>query len=143
LVGIPGHALKLHKALYGLKQAPRAWAQKLKDTLLDIGFVQITSDQYLYVMTTPGGQKIWCNTHVDDLFLGCNPGPLKDLIIDHLFSTFEMKDFGALSKPLEMELEYNKELGTGTLHQAALIRHLICDNGLTDSNPRFLPTNPN
>jgi hypothetical protein len=106
-LGIPRHAYKLHKALYGLKQAPRAWAQKLRSTLLAIGFVQSTSDQCLYVMQTPGGQNIWCNTYVDDLFLGCNPGPLKDLIINHLFSAFEMKDLGPLSRPLGMELEYN------------------------------------
>jgi hypothetical protein len=143
VVGIPGYAYKVHKALYGIKQAPRAWAQKLKDTLLDIGFVQSTSDQCLYVMTTPGCQNIWCKTYVDHLFLGCNPGPLKDFIIDHLFSTFEIKDLGALSGPLGMELEYNKELGTCTLHQAALIRDLICDNGLTDSNPTVLPIDPN
>jgi hypothetical protein len=42
--GIPGHAYKLHNALCGLKQAPRAWAQKLRETLLRIGFVQSTSD---------------------------------------------------------------------------------------------------
>jgi hypothetical protein len=87
VVSTPGYEYKLHKALYGLKQALRAWAQKLKDTLLDIGFVQSISDQCLYVMTTPGGHNIWCNTYVDDLFLGCNPGPLKDFIIDHFFQT--------------------------------------------------------
>jgi hypothetical protein len=108
--------------LYGLKQAPRAWAQKLKDTLLRIGFFQSSSDQCLYIMTSRGGQNIWCNTYVDDLFLGCNPGPLKDLIIKQLFPTFEMKDLGILTRPSGMELEYNKELGTFTLHQAALIR---------------------
>jgi hypothetical protein len=58
VVSIPGHAYKLHKALYSLKQSPRAWAQKLRNTLLDIGFVQSTSDQCLYVMSTPGGQNI-------------------------------------------------------------------------------------
>jgi hypothetical protein len=94
-------------------------------------------------MTTPGGQNIWCNTYVDDLFLGCNPGPLKDFIINHLFSTFEMKDLGALSTPLGMELEYNHELGTCTLHQAALIRDIISDNGLMESSPRLLPLDTN
>jgi hypothetical protein len=76
VVGIPGHAYTLHKALYGFTQAPRAWAMKLKETLLNIGFVQSTSDQCRYVMTLPGGQKIWCNTCVDDLFLPANPGPI-------------------------------------------------------------------
>jgi hypothetical protein len=94
-------------------------------------------------MTSPGGQNIWCNTYVDDLFLGCNPGPLKDLIIKQLWSIFEMKHLGILTRPLGMELEYNKELGACTLHQAALIRNLISDNGLMDSNPRILPMDPN
>jgi hypothetical protein len=94
-------------------------------------------------MTTPGGQNIWCNTYGDNLFLGCNLGLLKEFIIHHLFSTFEMKDLGPLCRPLGMELVHNKELGTYTLHLAALIRDLICDNGLTDSNPRVLPMYPN
>jgi hypothetical protein len=94
------------------------------------------------VMTSPGGQNICCNTYIDDLFSGCNPGPLKDFIIQPLFSTFEMKDLGPLYRPLGMELEYNKELGTCTLHQAALIRDLSSDNGLLDSNPRILPMDP-
>jgi hypothetical protein len=141
--GTPGYAYKLHKALYRLKQAPRALAQKLKDTLLRIGFVQSSSDKFLYIMTSRGGENIWCNTYVDDLFLGCNLGPFKDLNIKHLFSIFEMKNLGILSRPLGMELEYNKELGTCTLHQAALIRDLMRDNGLMDSNPRILPMDPN
>jgi hypothetical protein len=54
-----------------------------------------------------------------------------------------MKDLGPLSMPLGMGLEYNKELGTCTLHQAALIRDLISDKGLRDSNPRILLMDPN
>jgi hypothetical protein len=93
-------------------------------------------------MTTIGGQNIWCNTYVDDLFLGCNPGPLKDIIINHLFSTFEMKNLGPLSRPLGMELEYNKELGTCKLHQAALTRDLLTDHDMMEANLRVLPMDP-
>jgi hypothetical protein len=139
---IPCHAYKMHKALYGLKQAPRAWAQKLRETLLRIGYVQSTSDQCTYVMSPTGGQKVWCNTYVDDLFLGINPGPMKDSIITELFATFEMKNLGILTRPLGMELIYDKVKGTCTLHWAALIRDLISDNGLLDANPRILPIDP-
>jgi hypothetical protein len=43
---------------------------------------------------------------------------------------------------LGIELEYNKELETCKLHQAALIRDLLSDNNLMDSNPRVLPMDP-
>jgi hypothetical protein len=97
----------------------------------------------LYLMTSPGGQNIWSNTYVDDLFLGCNPVPIKDMIISHICATFEMKDLGILSRPLGMELVYNKEKGTCTLHQAVLIRDLLSDRDLMGSNPRILLLDPN
>jgi hypothetical protein len=143
VVGIPGYAYKLHKALYGLKQAPRAWAQKLKAKRSRIGFAQSISDQCLYVMTLPDGQKIWCNTYVDHLFLAANPGPIKDRIIAELEATFEIKDLGILRRPLGMELEHDTEKGTCTLHQTALIKDLLSDSNLLESNPRLLPMDPN
>jgi hypothetical protein len=51
-----------------------------------------------------------------------------------------------MTRPLGMELEYDHEKGTFTLHQAALIRDLLSDNGLLGStlfNPRLLPMDPN
>jgi hypothetical protein len=94
------------------------------------------------------GQKVWCSTYVDDLFLAANPGPIKDNIIYQLEEAFEIRDLGIMTRPLDMELEYDHEKGTCTLHQAALIRELLSDNGLlgsTPSNPmdpnaKFLPT---
>ena len=146
MVATPGFASKIHKALYGLKQAPRAWAMTLKATMLSIGFEVSTSDQCLYVMNLLDGQQVWCNTSVDDLFLAANPGPIKDKIISQLEEAFEIKDLGIMSRPLGMELEYDHKKGTCTLHQAALIRDLLSDNGLlesTPSNPRLLPIDPN
>ena len=97
-------------------------------------------------MQLPDGQQIWCNTYVDDLFLAAYPGPMKDKIISHLEEAFEFKDLGIMTRPLGMELEYDHEKGTCTLHQAALIRDLLSDNGLlgiTPSKPRLLPMDPN
>jgi Reverse transcriptase (RNA-dependent DNA polymerase) len=46
---LPNHVCKLHKALYGLRQSPRAWYHKLKETLLQIGFVSFNSDPSLFL----------------------------------------------------------------------------------------------
>jgi hypothetical protein len=80
---------------------------------------------------------------VDDLFLVANPGPIKDKIIEELKAAFEIKDLGILRRPLGMELEYDTEKRTCTQHQAALIRDLLSDNNLLESNPRHLPMDPN
>jgi hypothetical protein len=89
--------------------------------------VNSTSDQCLYVMNLPDGQQVWCNTYGDDLFLAANPGPIKDKIISELEEALEIKNLGIMSRPLGMELEYDDEKGTCTLHQAALIRDLLSD----------------
>jgi hypothetical protein len=39
----------------------------------------------------------------------------------------EIKNLGPISRPLDMELEYNKELGTCKLQQASLIKDLCHD----------------
>jgi hypothetical protein len=94
-------------------------------------------------MHLPDGQKIWCNTYVDDMFLAANPGPIKKKIISQLEAAFEIKDLGIMTRPLGMELEYDHEKGTCTLHQAAFIRELLSDNGLLGSNARLRPMDPN
>ena len=43
----PNHVYKLRKALYGLKQAPRAWYDRLKNFLLDLGYVMGNVDSTL------------------------------------------------------------------------------------------------
>jgi Reverse transcriptase (RNA-dependent DNA polymerase) len=45
----PTHVYRLNKALYGLRQSPRAWYHKLRDFLLQLGFVTSTSDPSLFI----------------------------------------------------------------------------------------------
>ena len=41
---------RLHKAAYGLAEAPLAWFKLLRETLLDCGFEEMSSDACLFVL---------------------------------------------------------------------------------------------
>ena len=66
-----GRVLKLHQALYGLKQASRAWHQRLRDTLLDLGYAQSSADECVYVRK-PGLNIEIISVYIDDLGLFAN-----------------------------------------------------------------------
>jgi Reverse transcriptase (RNA-dependent DNA polymerase) len=71
---------KLHKALYGLRQSPRAWYNKLKDTLLQLGFLTSTSDPLLFHFHQ-GSDLIYLLVYVDDIILtGSNPSLTQHII---------------------------------------------------------------
>ena len=94
---------KLRKALYGLKQAPRAWFDKLKHSLLQIGFVNSKADNSLFIKYT----KVSCVfilVYVDDIIItGSHNKEVCNLIII-LNRVFSLKDLGNLHFFLGIEV---------------------------------------
>jgi hypothetical protein len=59
----------LSKALYGLKQAPRAWYERLRDFLIEKGFIIRKVDTTLFTKKLNG--KIFiCQVYVNDIIFG-------------------------------------------------------------------------
>ncbi|RDX94368.1 hypothetical protein CR513_23256, partial [Mucuna pruriens] len=59
---------KLNKAIYGLKQALRAWFDRLKSTLLQLGFKASKSDPSLFIQSIDS-MVVYILVYVDDIIV--------------------------------------------------------------------------
>ena len=63
--------MQLEKSIYGLARSPGNWFHTIDPVLVDIGFVPLKSDTYVYVYNREG-VKIILRLYVDDLLLAGN-----------------------------------------------------------------------
>lgn len=99
----PNHVCRLHKSLYGLKQAPRAWFSKLSGYLKQLGFTASIADNSLFVRQT-SSSIIYVLVYVDDIIVTGSSSSLTDKLITDLGSAFAVKDMGALTYFLGVEV---------------------------------------
>ena len=84
---VDGKICKLKKALYGLKQAPAMWNQRLKEFLKKHGFIQLKTEQCVFVDSE---KTMILAIHVDDgLLTGSNPNKMKKFLVQ-LSSEFKV-----------------------------------------------------
>ena len=127
---------KLNKALYGLKQAPRAWYTELRQHLLDVGFRSAISDSSLFTYKS-NNVLLYLIVYVDDIIVtGNNPLAL-DTFVSQLASRFSLKDLGALSYFIGVEVLAHPQ---GIfLSQKKYIQDLLCKTNMEDAKPVATP----
>lgn len=81
---------KLNKALYGLKQALRACFDKLKATLIDLGFISVVISINLS-FNKNSGKIIYIQMYMDDILFTGNDMQLLDTSIQDLNAKFALK----------------------------------------------------
>jgi hypothetical protein len=121
---------KMNKSLYGLKQSPRNWNHVIDEWFKDYGFVVSEADPCLYVKRTELGRNgamsilivlLW----VDDLIIcgssAADIGEFKKAIS----TRFNMKDLGALSYILGMEITRDRGARTLEITQKAYIEKML------------------
>ena len=99
----PNHVCKLWKAIYGLKQAPRACYHELRQFLLSYGFHNTYVDTSLFVFNN-NGTILYLLVYVDDIIITSNDAEAVQTFIQLLSQCFSLKDLGALSYFLGVEV---------------------------------------
>lgn len=104
----PTHVCKLHRALYGLKQSPKAWFHHLTTFLLDLEFVNSTSNHSMFIYKF-GSNILVLLIYVNDIAIFGSSRLLIDQFIAFMKSEFSMKDLGPLSYFLGVVLLPNSD----------------------------------
>ncbi|KAL0332846.1 UNVERIFIED_CONTAM: Retrovirus-related Pol polyprotein from transposon TNT 1-94 [Sesamum calycinum] len=107
----PGHehlVCKLKKLLYRLKQSQRQWYKRFDSYMLQIGYKGSEYDCCVYVKSLDDGSSIFLLLYVDDMLIAAKNMydvlALKAL----LRQEFDMKDLGAVTKILGMEIHRDR-----------------------------------
>jgi hypothetical protein len=115
------YVCKLLMVLYGLKQSPRLWQEKLRNTLIKLGFQPLKADNCLYINKA----GVIIVTYVDDMLItGPNP---KDIaaVKKALQDEFEMDDMGPATYFVGVRIVRNRANRTITLIQDAYIHKIL------------------
>ena len=99
----PQHVCRLHKSLYGLKQAPRAWFDRVASQLLHLGFKASMADSSLFVYHSHQ-LIIYLIVYVDDIIIIGNSSSQVSHLVTAFSQAFELKDLGALSYFLGIQI---------------------------------------
>jgi hypothetical protein len=132
----PDFVCHLHKSIYGLKQAPRAWFTRLAHALLNIGFLASQVDYSLFIYHH-GSIHIFILVYVDDIIITGNHNATITALIAMLQLDFAMKDLGALSYFLGIQVL--RDSNGIHLRQAKYITDLLNRVHMAESKPYRAP----
>ncbi|RZB80750.1 N-terminal acetyltransferase B complex auxiliary subunit NAA25 isoform C [Glycine soja] len=134
-VGGKSLVCKLNKALYGLKQAPRQWFDRLRSTLIQIGFVGSKYDPSLFIYRHQQ-HIVYILVYADDIIITGSSNSLIQQLTSKLNTAFALKQLGHLDYFLGLEINYlpNRSIlmsqsksVVGALQYATLTRPEISD----------------
>jgi hypothetical protein len=137
----PGFCLKLKKSLYGLKQASRLFNELVTDFLLSIGFIQCMSDTCLFYLFTDDGSICIICVYVDDLLLCSSTLEMGDDITLQLEKRFKVKDLGAFTHIIGMEVTISDDRHTIELGHTQFITDMLVTYNMDVLSAAPIPMN--
>lgn len=130
---------KLNKSLYGLKQAPKQWYEKMHKFLdEDLGFKSSQNDPCLYTKHEGSNIVIMC-LYVDDLLIAGSDKSEVAKIKRELSDRFEMKDLGAATIIVGIEIKRDRERKSLTISQHEYTQKVLARFGMENSKTVATP----
>ncbi|EUC59597.1 Gag-Pol polyprotein/retrotransposon, putative [Rhizoctonia solani AG-3 Rhs1AP] len=131
--------LRLKKAVYGLKEAPLAWYNFCSGIFTENGFTRSDNDLCLFSICSPDSEsRCFVLVYVDDFTLLAKTSGDMVWLKNRLNSLFDLKDLGAASQVLGIEIIRDRDNGIVRLTQRKFIRQLLEEYDMLDCHP--LPT---
>jgi len=128
--------LRVLRALYGLKQAPRQWQKALKHALDSLGFVQLRSDNAVFVHHH---EKLIICTYVDDfLIMGPETSAVRQFK-ENFGKIFKIKDLGDVAYFLGVRILRDRPSRRITLMQDAFANRILEAKHLENVKPAKTP----
>ena len=139
--GDEGKVCLLRKSLYGLKQSPRQWNLRFDSFIKTLGFIRCVKDHCVYMKKLKTGDCIYLLLYVDDMLIAAKNKKNIQVLKKSLSTEFEMKDLGAASRILGMDIVRDREKGLLKLTQNRYIGQVLKTFGMEFCKPVITPTN--
>lgn len=99
---------KLKKSLYGLKQANKNWYKKLTNALVSFGYTQSHVGYTLFFKNTESFYTCLL-IYVDDLIISCDNETEINILKEHLYKQFYIKDLSKLKYFFGIKVSQSKQ----------------------------------
>ena len=123
----------LKKSLYGLKQSPRQWYLKFDEFMISHGYNRSKFDNCVYYKFLSSDGGVYLLLYVDDMLIACKQKEEIDKLKVELSTEFEMKDLGATTKILGMQIIKDSDSKTLYLSQADYVKNVLTKFNMEDS----------
>jgi hypothetical protein len=137
--GKEGLACRLKKTIYGTMQGGRDWAETLRTTYEDLGYVASRADPCVRVKTSDDGAYTLTDTYTDDVWGASSSAEEAELRKAELAKIWDIKDVGHTHRLLGMRVDQDLVAGTVTLSQRAYFEKVLADHGLENIKLRSTP----
>lgn len=131
----PRKMYRLKKTLYGLKQGAHVWNRKLYQTLIELNFECSKMDQNLYMKRGKNRSVLFLASYDDDLLLFSSDHEAKQSIVKELEQRFKMKNFGAVSRVLGINMRKDRQARRITLDQKNYLEEILRRFKMENYNP--------
>ena len=129
---------RLKHSLYGCRDAGYLWQKCFYDHIKKLGYKALPSDPACYFKQI-GKEWCWIATYVDDIFLCTNSPRLRDELLEHMASEWEVKYDPELQWALNTKISRDRETGVLKVSQEGYIRELLTKFGMSHAHPAMTP----